>query len=199
MLRSPLGTAHLVPVGPMLYRDVASDDMVAFKAGPDSTVRYGFMGNVPMMVLERVPWYASPKLHWVLLGLGVLVFAGLIVTAVLRFARRRAGALRPEDRLPGRMLVVLPALLNLVFLVAAGVIIGSGGGLLEGPLTGLKIALALPVLAGLLALGAAVFAARHWKTGAGTRGARLRYSSAVVIALLFAWSLSQWNLLGWRL
>jgi hypothetical protein len=83
--------------------------------------------------------------------------------------------------------------------VAVGVIIGSGGGLLEGPLTGLKIALALPVLGVLLALGAVVVAARHWKTGAATRGARLRYSSAVVIVLLFAWSLSQWNLLGWRM
>ena len=64
------------------------------------------------------------------------------------------------------MLVVLPALLNLVFLVAVGVIVGSGGGLLEGPLTGLKIALALPVLGVLLALGAVVVAVRHWKTGA---------------------------------
>ena len=198
-LKSPLGTATLVPIGPMLYRDVSGDDLVSFKAGPDGTVQYGFMGNVPMMVLERVPWYASPKLHWVVLGLGIIVFIGLLVTAVLRFARRRAGTLRPEDRLPGRMLVVLPALLNLVFLVAVGVIVGSGGGLLEGPLTGLKIALALPVLGVLLVLGAVVVAARHWKTGAATRGARLRYSSAVVIVLLFAWSLSQWNLLGWRM
>jgi hypothetical protein len=153
----------------------------------------------PMMVLERVPWYASPKLHWVVLGLGVLVFVGLIVTAVLRLARRRAGTLRPEDLLPGRALVTVPALLNLIFLVAVGVIIGSSGGLLEGPLTGLKIALALPVLGVLLALSAAVVSARQWKTGAATRGARLRYSSAVVLTLLFAWSLSQWNLLGWRM
>ena len=49
------------------------------------------------------------------------------------------------------------------------------------------------------ALGAAVVSARQWRTGAGTRGARLRYSSAVVITLLFVWSLSQWNLLGWRM
>jgi hypothetical protein len=153
----------------------------------------------PMMVLERIPWYASPKLHWMILGLGVLVFVGLLVTAVLRLARRRLGALRPEDRLPGRLLVVMPALLNLIFLVAVGMIIGSGGGLLEGPLTGLKIALALPILGVLLALGAAVVAVRHWLTGAATRGARLRYSSAVVVALLFAWSLSQWNLIGWRM
>jgi hypothetical protein len=33
---------------------------------------------------------------------------------------------------------------------------------------------------------------------AGTRGARLRYSGAVAVALLFTWSLAQWNLLGWH-
>jgi CubicO group peptidase (beta-lactamase class C family) len=199
LMHSPLGDSHLVPVGPMLYRDAAGDDLVSFKAGSDSTVHYGFLGMAPMMVLERIPWYASPKLHWMILGLGILVFVGLLVTAVLRLARRRLGTLRPEDRLSGRLLVVMPALLNLVFLVAVGVIIGSGGGLLEGPLTGLKIALGLPILGVLLALGAAVVAVRHWLTGAATRGARLRYSSAVVVALLFAWSLSQWNLLGWRM
>ena len=199
LLHSPLGDTQLVPVGPMLYRDARGDDLVSFKAGSNGAVQYGFLGAAPMMAMERVSWYASPKLHWVILGLGVIVFVGLVVTAVLRLARRRAGTLRPEDRLPGRMLVVLPALLNLVFLVAVGAIIGSGGGLLEGPLTGLKIALGLPVLGALLTLGAVVVAIRQWSTRAGTRGARLRYASSVVIVLLFVWSLSQWNLLGWRM
>jgi len=199
VLRSPLGEAHLVPVGPMLYRDVMKGDLVSFKADADGTVRHAFLGMAPMMALERVPWYASPKLHWVVLGLGVLVFVATIVAAVRRFARRRFGAPRPEDPLPGRPLIVTVALLNVAFLVAVGVILESGGGLLEGPLTGLKIAFALPVIGAVLALGAAVVAARQWRSGEGTRGARLRYSSVVVIALLFAWSLSQWNLLGWHL
>jgi hypothetical protein len=42
-------------------------------------------------------------------------------------------------------------------------------------------------------------AARQWRTRAGTRGARLRYSGAVFVALLFTWSLAQWNLLGWHM
>jgi len=95
--------------------------------------------------------------------------------------------------------VVAVALLNVAFLVAVGVILGSSGGLLAGPLTGLKIAFALPVLGVLLALGAAAMSVRQWRTNAGTWGARVRYSSVVVVALLFAWSLSAWNLLGWRM
>ena len=199
VLHSPLGEAHLVPVGPMLYRDVTGDDLVSFKAGPDGSVHYGFLGFAPMMVMERVPWYLSPKLHWVVLGLGVFVFIVTLVAAVRRVARVRFGTPRPEDPLPGRALVVAVALLNVAFLVAVGVILGSSGGLLAGPLTGLKIAFALPVLGVLLALGAAAMSVRQWRTNAGTWGARVRYSSVVVIALLFAWSLSAWNLLGWRM
>jgi hypothetical protein len=42
------------------------------------------------------------------------------------------------------------------------------------------------------------------RRGSGGRGRgrvcpRFRYSAATVVALLFAWSLMQWNLLGWRM
>jgi hypothetical protein len=80
-----------------------------------------------------------------------------------------------------------------------GVILGSSDGLLEGPLTSLRVALTMPVIAAVCALAAIYVAVRHWRSGAGTRGARLRYSAAVVVALLFTWSLAQWNLLGWRM
>jgi hypothetical protein len=69
---------------------------------------------------------------------------------------------------------------------------------LESPLTGLKIALALPVIGALLTAFAVYVAARQWRSGAGTRGARIRYSAVTVTALLFVWSLGVWNLLGWR-
>ena len=76
---------------------------------------------------------------------------------------------------------------------------GASGGLLENPLTGLKVALALPVIAALLTLGALGASVVQWRTGAGTRGARLRYAATVLVAVLFIWSLNQWNLLGWRM
>jgi hypothetical protein len=153
----------------------------------------------PMMALERVPWYANAKLHWVVLGLAVATFVLTILAAVGRALRRRFGAPRPEDPLPGRWVVVLLAVLNVGFLVAVAAIIGSSGGLLEGPLTSLKLALALPVISTLLTLWAVVTAVRQWRHGVGTRGARLRYGATVALALLFVWSLNQWNLLGWRL
>jgi CubicO group peptidase (beta-lactamase class C family) len=199
ILHSPFGDSRLVPVGPLLYRDELGGDLVAFQADSKGRVERGFMGNAPMMTLERVPFSQSPHLHWVLLGLGVLVFIGILLAALGRFVRRRLGEARADDALPGRWLLVTLSLLDLVFLVAVTSIVGGGGGLLNGPLTSLKLALALPVIGLVLTLAAVYIAARQWRTRVGTRGARLRYSGAVFVALLFVWSLAQWNLLGWRM
>ena len=199
IVNSPLGNTHMVPVGPLLYRDELGGDLVSFRQDASGRVSYGFFGAAPMMAMERVHWYASPRLHWVLLGLGIIVFVATILSAIGRLVRHRFGEVRRDDVLPGRWLLVLLAVLDLAFLIAVVSIVGSSGGLLEGPLTGLKVALALPLIAILLAVGACVVALGHWRMHTGTRSARFRYTATIVVALLFAWSLSQWNLLGWRM
>jgi hypothetical protein len=198
-MHSALGDSRLVPVGPLLYRDELGGDLVAFQADKNGKIARGFLGEAPMMTMERVPFSQSVKLHWVLLGVGIVVFIGIVFAAAGRFVRRRFGEARLDDALPGRWLLVTMSVLDLVFIVAVVVIVGGGGGLLEGPLTSLRVALLLPMIGLLLTLGAVYTAARHWRLRAGTRVARLRYSGAVAIALLFAWSLAQWNLLGWRM
>jgi len=199
VMHSALGDMRLVPVGPLLYRDDLGGDLVAFQADDKGRISRGFLGEAPMMTMERVPFGQSVTLHWILLGLGIFVFVGVVLAAIGRFVRRRFGEARLDDALPGRWLLVTTALLDLVFIVAVVVIVGGSGGLLQGPLTSLKLALALPIIATLCTLGAVYVAARQWRLRAGTTAARLRYSGAVFVALLFTWSLAQWNLLGWHM
>jgi hypothetical protein len=199
IMASPLGESRFVPVGKLLYREELGGDLLAFQADDKGRVVRGFLSAAPMMAMERLPLSRSLPLHWTLLGLGVLVFVGILLAAIGRLVRRRFGEARRDDTLPGRWLLVALSLLELGFLAAVGVIIGGSNGLLEGPLTSLKLALTLPVIAALCAAGAAYFAARQWRTRAGTRAARFRYSAAVLVAILFTWSLSQWNLFGWYL
>src|SRR5207247_9426852 len=136
----------------------------------------------PLTVLAR-GWCAElPRLHWVVLGGGALVFLCTLGAAGRRAVRRRLGAARPEDALPWRWLLILTALLDVAFLIAAAAVLGASDGLLENPLTGLKVALALPVIAALLTVGAVGAAALQWRTGAGTRGARLRYAATGLVA-----------------
>jgi hypothetical protein len=198
VLHSALGDMRLVPVGPLLYRDELGGDLVAFQADAKGRIARGFLGEAPMMTMERVPVSRSLPLHWVLLALGVAVFLGILAAAIGRVVRRRVGEIYAGDALPGRWLLITVAAAYLVFLGVVVVIVGGSGGLLEGPLTGLKIALVLPIVALLCTLAAVYVAARQWRTNAGTGLARLRYSGAVVVALLFTWSLAQWNLVGWH-
>jgi CubicO group peptidase (beta-lactamase class C family) len=200
VMHSALGDSRLVPVGPLLYREELGDALVAFQADSGGRVVRGFFGPAPMMTMERVSFSQSVTLHWFILGLGTLVFLGTVLAAIGRFVRRRLGDARRDDALPGRWLLVTASLFQIVFAIAVVVIASaSGGGLLNGPLTSLKVALALPVIGTICLLGAVYFASRQWRLGAGTVAARLRFSAATFVALMFTWSLFQWNLLGWRM
>ena len=61
-----LGDSRLLPVGPLLYRDELGGDLVAFQADSDGHVMRGFLGETPMMTMERVPFSQSvyaPLVH----------------------------------------------------------------------------------------------------------------------------------------
>ena len=190
---------RLVPVGQLLYREELGSELVAFEEDESGRITHAFLGTAPMVALERMPWYATPTLHQILLGLSLVVFVGTIIAAASRFLRRRFGTPRPEDELRGRAFVIAIALLNVTFVIALVVLGSDFWALLSGPDTALKAALVLPVLAGLLTIGAVVMAVRHWRDHAGTRAARLRYSAVIAFSVIFLWSLNTWNLLGWRM
>lgn len=193
-MHSPFGDTELVPVGPLLYRDAHGDDLVAFRSDG-----HAFLGSVPVIALERVPWRESHEMHYAILGAAGVAFVLTLFAAAGRKLRRWFGTPRPEDPLPGRGLLLAAVLANVVFAVAFLAIASDTTALVTSPMTGLKIALVLPVLGGVFALASAFAAVRQWRTRAGTLCARLRYDATVVLALLFTWSLHTWNLLGWRM
>jgi hypothetical protein len=110
IMHSPLGDSRLLPVAPLLYREELGDALVAFQADSGGRIVRAFFGPAPMMTMERVPFSQSVTLHWMILGLGVLVFMGTVLAAIGRFIRRRFGEPRREDALPGRWLLVTASL-----------------------------------------------------------------------------------------
>ena len=68
----------------------------------------------------------------------------------------------------------------------------------NGSSIGLEVALALPIVAVMLAGVAAVAAIKQWIEHRGMPASRLRDTAVVIVALLFTWSLNEWNLPGWR-
>ena len=124
-MHSALGDSRLVPVGPLLYREELGDALVSFQADSGGHIVRGFFGPAPMMTMERVPFSQSVTLHWVILGLGVLVFVWTVLAAIGRFVRRRFGEARRDDALPGRWLLVTASLLEVVFLIAVVAILSA--------------------------------------------------------------------------
>ncbi|HEU6452632.1 MAG TPA: serine hydrolase domain-containing protein [Gemmatimonadaceae bacterium] len=187
-----------VPVGPSLYRQELGHELIAFKADSSGGGEHAFLSNAPMMAFVKVPWYGSPKLHLIILGLATVVFVGVIAAAARRLYRHWFGDPLPADAFPGRKLLVGLALANVAFVVALGILISDIEALLLGNGTGMKIALAFPVIGAILTIIALVVAVQQWRKGTGTKGFRVRYDIVVALALLFMWSLNYWNLLGWR-
>ena len=65
--------------------------------------------------------------------------------------------------------------------------------------TKLMIALIFPLIGLGLMLVGGWYAVQQWRQSTGSLVERLRFTTTVVIGLVFAWSLSEWNLLGWHM
>ncbi|MBI4265978.1 MAG: beta-lactamase family protein [Acidobacteria bacterium] len=193
-MASRLGDRRLLPVGPLLYREEAGTELVAFKADGTDRATHAFIGALPMMALERVSWYESARLHWLVLGIGVVTFAAVGRSALERRIRRRRSG-EPADALPGRSILLMIALAHLIFVVTFVVLLSDPVATLAYPAVGIRIALIFPLAGAAFTALATAIALRHWVGGLGTRAARIRYDAVVVIGLLFLWSLRQWNLL----
>lgn len=202
LVNSPLGPMRLVQVDSLLFRDVASHDLVAFTADGDGNITHGYLSLLPMATLEKTSALGAPSFHQIVLGLGVVMFVGILIAAFLRlFAGRTATANTGDDLLVrrGRWLMIVAALCMVAFVVAiAAVASDLQSLLLSGDLGALKAVLTLPVIAGIVALAAAAVCVVQWMRGAGTRGSRLRYTLAVAMTFVVLWSLNTWNLLGWK-
>ena len=129
------------------------------------------------------------------------MFAGIIISGLLRFFRRRAGT-EPKAApavAAGRKVMVGTALAQIAFVLVLVTLGANIESLFMGAPTSLKVGLALPLVGLLLAVAGAWFAVVQWRSGQGSLWARLRHSGAVLVALAFFWSLNTWNLLGWRM
>jgi len=198
---SPLGPMRLVQIEPLLFQEELGSTTVAIRTDEEGRPTHAFVSLVPMMGAERVPWHGAPPLHFAILGGGLLMFLGILVAAPVGWFRRwREGGERDRRGDWAHRALLVAAAAHVGFVVAVLVLAAPDPfAFLSTPMTSFAVALGLPVL-GALATAAAGWAAwTQWRREAGTRWLRIRTTTAVTLALLFAWSLHYWNLLGWQL
>jgi CubicO group peptidase (beta-lactamase class C family) len=186
--------ARWVEVGDGVFRMQNSDALAAFK-GNDGGLATHVVGLFPPIVSSRISWYESGKLHGFIVGIGVLLFITILVSA---FRQRRVDRELGQLRWARPTLALSGVLLLLFIVVIAGILAGGFEGLIYRIPPSLYFALTLPLLAIPLALLAGWFTVRIWRAGTWTLGSRVHYSLAAVAVLGFLLILNYWNLLGYR-
>ena len=202
------GQMRMMEEEPFLFRELVGETRLAFRVDEEGRATHAFLSVTPMIVLERAHWSTLPALHLPILGGGLVLFVGVILSAVGRVFRRirqsRSLATSPPHPEPGpgfrraRRLLVGTAMCYLAFVVGAAILLSDPWSILSSPFTGLGTVLAFPVLASLLALVAAAFWVLAIRRGEEGRWIRWRIGAMVAVSGLMAWSLHTWNLLGWR-
>ena len=185
---------RFIPVDSLLFRDENSELMLAFRKDSAGVITHAFLSNDPTSSEVKMSTSQSPRLHIWILGLGLLVFLLTVVAAVVRLLTGRG-----SKGLPDRKLLVALASAFLLAVLSLGLLPLSIQSLLYDRLGGIKYVLVFPVIGALLTIWAAIAAVRQWRAGTSPVMARIRFTTVVLVAILFVWSLNTWNLLGWKL
>ena len=151
----------------------------------------------------KQPPYASPTLHFTLLGVSLLAFLSIIVAlpagALTHRRYQRAApqliAPQPPPAHAARWLAWALALVNLVFLVGFVLIVGDLNNVVFGLPPILQALLLLPSVSAVLWLSTASFTVLAWLKRYWTLWGRIVYTLFAVIALAYLMFLWFWNFL----
>ena len=199
-----------VQLEPAAFRSLYTEDYVAFGREAGGQIAYAFTGTD---AYQRLAWYETytdqrrfiigfsivlglTMVAWVLAPLlGLLWKAPAWLRSLLR---RQPFALRdPRPARAARLVAGVVAALDLVFLtlIAAFLTQDAIAFGVPGWLTAL---LAVPLLALALTAVQAGFTVAAWVRGWWTATGRALYTFIFIVAVLFLWFLTYWNLLGFK-
>ena len=150
----------------------------------------------------KLPWYGAQSLHYLILGLGVLLFLGAIIGWFVGFFSNRDNR-EPQSRWgrPARLAAALFGVLFVVFLVGFSLVFMTPDPAYGVPavffgftplVNGLLV---LPVILLILVVIMVVFSVVIWRNKIWRASGRIYYSLLTVVALALVWVLAYWNLL----
>jgi CubicO group peptidase (beta-lactamase class C family) len=185
-----------IEVGDGVFRADGDDVYVAFK-GDDGGKATHFVSYFAPIASERIAWWETSDVHFVVIGIAVLFFITMLVSAIRQRRTDRSG---PAQVRWARPALALAGVLLLGFMIIMAITISSGLEDLIAAVPGtVYLALALPLLA-LLPIAAAIyFTIAAWRSGAWRIGTRIHYTLATLASVAFLLVLNYWNLLGYHL
>jgi len=204
MIKLPMGMGaiQMVEIEPLLFRDIEGPALFAFREDAKGRITHGFMGQLPHMAVEKLAWYATPSLHYLLLVLCVLLFLTAFCWPLKALAGRVCGT-AVEER-PGstaaRVVVFILCAINLIFLVWFVAMHASAmDQMIYGYPSGIRLVLTLPLISIAFLIASVVYMVQAWRKRYWSGCARIHFTLVVVAGVCFLWFLDFWNLVGYKL
>jgi len=189
---------RLVEIGPDLFREPGGEIDAAFLTDARGNVRHLALEQ---FAFDRVSAFQSPRVHAIVAGFALVLFASTLVGWLLGGAARLlGGAAASPFSLPSRLVAGGVCLLNAVALAGVGYTLQKVNlyDLLIGVPVGLELLLVLLLLSVPLTMALPYFAWSGPAAGQPALLARLHYWLLTGTALLILVIAHYWNLLGFR-
>ena len=184
----------LLRVDTNLFQWSESGNYVAFRDDENGSITYMFYARTAVV---RVPWYETFPVQMSLLGFSLVTFLSVLIGWLVAGLKRQGKLYNVSGLL---------SLLNVVFLVGLGLLLGpvfTGSDapwiFSFSPPVELLILLALPLVGVVLTLLLAWQVFRSWKEKRGGRFVRVHNTLMLLASAAFLFFLNTWNLLGYRL
>ena len=218
---TPEGTLRIMTAaGPVEYTEVqpgvftradgtrpANGDVV-FHTAPDGSVEYFAYTNIPVLVFNRVPWYATASFQNDLKTATGIILVSVLVWPLLFIFRRTHAIPEPSVSKPIRIARWIAGSAALIFLASTFVLVPwvtTDESLISIYMTSqtvpvlLTAVLTLPVIAAVLTLATVAFAALAWKEKYWKVPHRVHYTIITIALIATLWWVNFWNLWGFCL
>jgi hypothetical protein len=193
------GSRHYAEVDNLLFQDVDGEERIAFRENDQGRITHMFLGSLPAIALEKLPWYETPNLH-----LGVLVGSALVFLSAL-IGWPFVALVTQNQLIAGKRPTAMSRLASWVGWLACAVFLAFLGGfayfmmepekLAFGMPRELDLLLLLPQVCVALAAIVLLLALVAWIRGYWRFSGRVHYMLVAVASVGFVWFLYHWNLL----
>jgi hypothetical protein len=194
------GARQYVEVEPLVFQQIDGQDRVVFREDKEGHITHLFIGRNPYGAAIKIQWYETPSTHLAILGVILLVFISVLRWPISALARKicRTKVETTEAPKSARWIAGIVAALFVVFLIGLLLVFKDPFEVMFGVPMALKLLLALPLLAGVIAVVVLFYTFWVWIRGYWTVCARVHYTLVFIAAVAFLWFLYYWNLLGFQ-
>jgi hypothetical protein len=185
-----------VELEPLVFRQVGSQETIAFRADAQGQIAYLFRGNLPINGYQKLAWFDTLPFHYGLLAACLLLFmSALVCWPIGWLLARRRGSATPRLARVARWLGWGVSALYILFPILFVVSISD---LALFPSLLMKAALAIALVATVVTIGVVACVWLAWQRRYWSVLGRSHYTLLALGSLAFSWFLNYWNLLGFR-